>query len=123
MKKLMLILCLLFVASVGMTASYTVELSTHNPTTAVGQTDGSYPNIADGAKIQQIVLTNSGATVQTVTLYEQSDSSTTANAILTAVLESTGTLVIPYTATERIENFGAKTSATGSTVNMSVQYK
>lgn len=123
MKKLLLVISLCFVAAIVSADNYTAAVSTYNPTENNGQIAGTFPDIADGARIQQIIITNSGATVQTVTVYEKSDSSDTANAIAVAVLESTGTFVLPYTSAERVENIAVRKSATGSTVNVSYQYK
>jgi hypothetical protein len=123
MRKLALLVCLLFVAAFVSANNYTVAVSTYNPTEELGQEAASYPAISGGVRVQQIIITNSGATVQTVTVYELSGSSLTATAVAVAVLETTGTLVIPYTAAERIEDIAVTKSATGSTVNVSIQYK
>ena len=122
MKKIILSLCFLFVIGVGiaMADSYTVDVDTYVPTAV--DLSATWPNIGGPAKIGEVLITNSGATVQTVTFYELSESSTTAAEIATAVITTTGTLKInlqdePYT------DLGIVKSATATTVTVTVFYE
>jgi len=122
MKKIILSLCFLFVIGVGiaMADSYTVDVDTYVPTAV--DLSATWPNIDGPAKIGEVLITNSGATVQTVTFYELSESSTTAAEIATAVITTTGTLKInlqdePYT------DLGIVKSATATTVTVTVFYE
>lgn len=125
MKKILALACFAIFICAGLTYAdtYTVAVDTHTPTTVQGQADGSFPNIDGGAKIESISIANSAAVVQTITLYELSSSTTTAAAKATYVIESTGTLNIPFISAERIEDLGIIKSTTGSTVNVTVEYK
>lgn len=121
-KKLTLVMVALFVASVAMADLYTVTVSTHNPTTEQGQTDGSYPDVDGNAKVGKITIANSADVVQTVSVYENASSSTTATLIATGVIASTGTIVIDLEG-EQVTDLGIKCSDAGSTVNATVKYK
>lgn len=122
MKKFILSLFLLFVASIAMADLYTVAVSTYNPTTEIGQADGSFPNISGNARIGKITIANAGATIQTITVYKLSSSSTTASAIAVGVSDSTGTLVIDLEG-EIVSGLGITKSATGSVVNITIKFK
>lgn len=122
MKKILLSLCFLLVISAGiaMADSYTVAVDTYVPTAV--DLSATWPNIDGPAKIGEIIITNSGATIQTVTFYELSESSLTATAVAVAVSETTGTIKINLQ-DEAYTDLGIVKSATGSTVNVTVFYE
>jgi hypothetical protein len=122
MKKILLAVCLLFVAVLVNANQATVTVSSLT-VTGVEDNNKAYPTIDGAIKVQQIILANDGAVAQTVTIYEMTDSTTTANAIGTVILESTGTVVLPYASVERIEDLGIKKSSASSNVYATVQYK
>lgn len=121
MKKLALILCLLLTMGVGfsMADSYTVALSTYLPT--ILDPAASWPNIDKPSRIGEIIITNSGDTVQTITFYELSESSLTATAVAVAVSKTTGTIIVNLQG-EVYDDLGIIKSATGTTVNVTVFY-
>ena len=122
MKRLLLSLCFLFAVGVGiaMADSYTVDVDTYVPTAV--DLSATWPNIDGPAKIGEIIITNSGGTIQTVTFYELSESSTTAAEIATAVIETTGTLKINLQ-DEAYTDLGIVKSATATTVTVTVFYE
>lgn len=122
MKKILLSLCFLLVISAGiaMADSYTVAVDTYVPTAV--DLSATWPNIDGPAKIGEIIITNSGATIQTVTFYELSESSLTATAVAVAVSETTGTIKINLQ-DEAYTDLGIVKSAIGSTVNVTVFYE
>ena len=122
MKKLVLSLCLLFTfgTAIVMADSYTVAVDTYLPTAV--DLSASWPNIDGNAKIGEVIITNSGATVQTVTFYELSESSLTASAVAVAVIATTGTITVDLSK-EIYDDLGIIKSATGSTVNVTVHYE
>ena len=122
MKRLLLSLCFLFAVGVGiaMADSYTVDVDTYVPTAV--DLSATWPNIDGPAKIGEIIITNSWGTIQTVTFYELSESSTTAAEIATAVIETTGTLKINLQ-DEAYTDLGIVKSATATTVTVTVFYE
>ena len=122
MKRILLSLCFLFAISVNtiMADSYTVAVDTYVPTAV--DAAATWPNIDGPAKIGEIIITNSGATVQTVTFYELSESSLTATAIAVAVSETTGTIKINFQDEPYID-LGIIKSTTATTVNVTVYYE
>lgn len=63
--------------------SYTVALSTIVPTaSAADYTAGSYPNVTGSMYVRQSIVTNSSATAQRITVYNNCTSSTSATIAL-----------------------------------------
>ncbi len=123
MKKFVLSLCLLFTfAATGMANSFTLPLSTYVPTVELGFLAGSWPSLDGKGAIGNIILTNSGATVQTVTFYKLSESSSTATIIGYAVVPTTGTETVSFEG-EIFDDLALIKSATGTTVTATVFYK
>lgn len=121
MKKLVLSLCLLFaIASSGMAGSFTLAVSTYLPT--IADPAATWPSLDGNASIGNIILTNSGATAQTVTFYELSESSLTAVIIGYAVIPTTGTEIVSFEG-EIYEDLGIIKSATGTTVTATVFFE
>lgn len=119
MKKLFLVVCLLFAVSVVNAERYHVALSTHTPTTEQGQTDGDFPLIENNAKVGNVIISNDGDVAQTITIYEQSSSSTTATVAAVAVIDSTGTISIDL-GYEQVNDLSVIKSDTGSNVNVTI---
>lgn len=121
----MLVVCLLFVAGIAVADDYTVTLSTYDVVgSTTDYTAGAYPNIAAGAKINRLIFTNAGSTIQTISCYDTATSTTLAAISLSVVLPTTGTVQVGYALGAPFiqTNFAVKKSATGSVVTMSVNY-
>jgi len=135
MKK-RLLLSLFLVASLLMVVfaipaladDYTVVLTTYVPTASAGDfVLGAYPNIDNGAKIDMIVISNLGATAQTITFWDTCTSSTTASTCATFSIVATAGEEIkidyPYYNPLEVTNLGISKSATGSVVHANIQYR
>lgn len=130
MKKFLIgiLICvsLLLLAGLAHADDYTVALTTcavkGSTTTFAG---AGYPLIADGLKIDKIILANSGDTMQTINFYDTATSTSAASVALTVVLSSTGTVQIdyPYHNPLTLRNMAAIKSDTATTVNLNMQYR
>lgn len=106
-------------------ADYDVALTTYPVTEATG-IGALSANIAGNIKIDKIILSNQGATTQTVTLYEKADSTTTVTSRMTIELPASGrpeTIDIPYYSEMRVTNFAVRKSTTATTVTIFVLYR
>ena len=130
MKKIIRLIAMLTVlASAGFAANnnYTVALDTYAIVTA--DTAASIPNISGDVELKKVILANTGATIQTISFYEDATSTTAATAFMTIVLESTGTYVYDFANgssgvnVAECKNLAIKKSATASTVTATVFYK
>ena len=103
---------------------YTVSLSTYSATGGSDFALAGYPNIAGGMRIDKIIISNSGATVQTIDWYDSATSTSTAVLAGTAVIASTGTLIIDFPSSNppQYRNLAIKKSATGSTATATILY-
>lgn len=124
---LVLALGLLLFSAITMADNYCVQVETYP---IAGQSAATiaacgYPHIDEGAKIESLIFANSGATIQTIDVYELSESSLTANIITTLVLPTTGTTQInfPYDTPLTARDVTAIKSATGSTVDATYIYR
>jgi len=129
-KLVVLIVLSILIMCQGLLAGdYTVALSTHNPTSGVADfANGGYPNIAGGAKIDKIILTNGSVNTvsQVIVLYDTCTSSMTATVSQTYDLPaSTGAVTIDYPAHNPLvlTNLGIKKSSASSAVNVNIQYR
>ena len=124
MKKFVLSLCLLFTICISHVRadSFTLALSTYIPTVELSFNAGTWPSLDGKASIGNIILTNSGATAQTVTFYKLSESSSTATIIGYAVVPTTGTETVSFE-DEIYDDLAIIKSATGTTVTATVFYK
>jgi len=126
---LLIILSIIGISQIGIAGDYTVALSTHNPTAgATDFTNGGYPNIAGGVKIDKIILTNGilNTVAQVITIYDTCTSSITATAAQTYDLAaSTGPVTVNYSAHNPLilRNMGMKKSSATSAVNVNIQYR
>lgn len=105
---------------------YTVALSTYSVDSGGDFTLAGYPNISGGCKIDKIILANSaGADVQIISWYDTATSTTAATVAGYAVIGASTTVQIDFPSNNpaNFRNFAAKKSSTGSTVNMTVQYR
>jgi len=130
-RKLVVLIALfiLGICQILSAGDYTVALSTHNPTSGVTDfANGAYPNIAGGAKIDKIILTNgiANTVAQVIIIYDTCTSSITATTAQTYDLPaSTGPVTIdfPYQNPLILRNVGAKKSSATSAVNINIQYR
>lgn len=95
MKKFLCLLttsfALLLVSVIGRTADYTVTLTTYVPTASSADfTLGAYPNITSTVQVRGLFLANGGA-AETVRLYDNCTSSTTAALAMTIIIPSSST--------------------------------
>lgn len=107
---------------------YTVALTTFVPTASAGDfVLGAYPNIDNGVRVDKIVISNLGATAQTITLWDTCTSSTTASTCATfSVVATAGEEIVidyPYYNPLSVRNLGISKSATGSVVHANIQYR
>jgi hypothetical protein len=112
-------------ASAAHAGSFTLDTSTNIPTGSPGEfTAGGYPNKAGSLYVRSLILANSGATVQTVSIYTTATSSTAATLAGKVVLASTGTTQVDFPAqTFKLTSPAIIKSATGSNVQATVIYQ
>ena len=107
---------------------FTVALSTYDVTGST--TDfaaGSYPQVANGLVIDKIEFTNLGATQQTITMYDDATSTSTASACGTyGIVATAGEMITvdwPYYNPLKVRNLAVKKSSASSVVHMNIQYR
>lgn len=112
-------------ATKAQAADYTLDLTTNVPNASLTEYNtGSYPNRSGGLQVRQIILANSGATVQTVSVWDTATSTTAATLAAKFVVPTTGTYVYEFpAATFRLTSPSFNKSATGSSVQLNLIYQ
>lgn len=130
MKKLLFAVALLAIVGIGSKVQaasiYTVAVTTYpvdEAATMAAQVSGTH-------KVAKIVLSNSGATAQTVTVYKNAASTTTVSAVAVFVIpaaagyyEVTGSDVLGINDAFSCPNLCIRKSATATTVNATILYR
>jgi len=133
MKKIMGFLLMLFVivclANLSFADDYTCTLSTYNVTGTTSEFAlGAYPQIADGVIVDKLVFSNSGTTLQTISIYDTATSISAASLSQTFILPSSATATItiidyPGHNPLKLRNMSVNKSSTATDVYMNVQYR
>jgi hypothetical protein len=118
-----LVAFLVFFAGMAKADDFDIALTTY---AVAGQVPGA--DIAGNIKIDKVILSNSGATAQVVTVYELGASSSTISSRLVIDVPSNavdGPIILdwPYYNPMKVTDFAIRKSTTATTVNAYVLYR
>ena len=130
MKRLFSVFVLLIeLAVISFAADYTCTLSTYNVKGTTSEFAlGAYPQIADGVIVDKLVFSNSGTTLQTISIYDTATSTSAASLSQIFILPSSATATItiidyPGHNPLKLRNMSVNKSSTATDVYMNVQYR
>ena len=130
MKRLFSVFVLLIeLAVISFAADYTCTLSTYNVKGTTSEFAlGAYPQIVDGVIVDKLVFSNSGTTLQTISIYDTATSISAASLSAKFILPSSATATItiidyPRHNPLKLRNMAVNKSSTATDVYMNVQYR